>query len=105
MSIQSSGGVFTANVTRSFTRLKSVFATFLSHSKLAADTGSLTIKDWNYFYHPMASYAPGARYSPNDEMELQIQVGSMLMPEYPVKTTRGIHTAPEMSRHPQLNLA
>ena len=67
MSIQSSGGVFTANVTRSFTRLKSVFATFLSHSKLAADTGSLTIKDWNYFYHPMASYAPGARYSPNDD--------------------------------------
>ena len=92
MSIQSSGGVFTANVTRSFTRLKSVFATFLSHSKLAADTGSLTIKDWNYFYHPMASYAPGARYSPNDEMELQIQVGSKLMPEYPVKTTREAFT-------------
>ena len=89
LSLQSSGGTFSANVTRSFTRLKSVFATFYHNNRInsGGDLNSKFAKDWNYFYHPMAT-AEKSVYNPANEMELQIQVGSKLMPEYPVRSTK-----------------
>jgi hypothetical protein len=61
LSLQTSSGNFTANITRSFTRLKSVFATFMSSTKVPNVTYGQTRttwnndfgKDWNQFYHPM----------------------------------------------------
>jgi len=88
LSLQSSGGTFSANVTRSFTRLKSVFATFYNNNRVTyGDLDTKFGKDWNYFYHPMAT-ADSKAYDPANEMELQIQVGSKLMPEYPVRSTK-----------------
>ena len=98
LSLQTSSGNFSANITRSFTRLKSVFATFMQSSKCAntnqnpGDYSSDFRKDWNMFYHPMikqTSVSTGyVRYNPADELELQIQVGSKLFPEYPCKTVK-----------------
>ena len=42
-------------------------------------------REWNYFYHPLAL---STFWDPSQEMELQIQVGSKLFPEYACKTTR-----------------
>ena len=100
LSLQTSSGNFSANITRSFTRLKSVFATFMQSTKCPntnQNPGDNTIssdfrKDWNMFYHPMiqnsTSYAPYVEYTPQNELELQIQVGSKLFPEYPCKTVK-----------------
>ena len=87
----SSNNNFTANITRSFTRLKSVFSTFYRTDvdwKLHSDYN----KDWNTFYHPMLwDKADGGQYiayNPASELQLQIQVGSKLMPEYPCNSTK-----------------
>lgn len=88
LSLQTSSGNFTANITRSFTRLKSVFATFYQSTQLALGGahGADFRKDWNTFYHPLIQ--DGKQYNPQNELELQIQVGSKLFPEYPVKSIR-----------------
>jgi hypothetical protein len=100
LSIQNSGGNFTANITRSFTRLKSVFTTFMNSTKVPntttnpAGTGNYASDfrmDWNMFYHPMITQTNASGYvgyKPEQEMELQIQVGSKLFPEYPCKTVK-----------------
>ena len=86
LSLQTSGGVWTANITRSFTRLKSLFLTTYNNTKPLNPRvfyGSDLARDWNYFWHPMAT---DVSYNPANEMELQIQVGSKLFPEYPIRT-------------------
>jgi hypothetical protein len=88
LTIQASGGTFTTNVTRSFTRLKAVFVTAMNRALVTTTGGALNTdlaRDWNYMYHPLAQ---SAYWDPNQEMELQIQVGSKLFPEYACKTTR-----------------
>ena len=92
LSLQTSSGNFTANITRSFTRLKSVFATFyqstiVANTNLTAGTLSGDFrKEWNTFYHPLIQ--DGAKYNSSNELQLQIQVGSKLYPEYPIQTIR-----------------
>ena len=88
LSLQTSGGIWTANVTRSFTRLKSLFLTTYNNTLPRVQNQAYSsdmARDWNYFWHPMAT---DARYNPQNEMELQIQVGSKLFPEYPVRTIK-----------------
>ena len=69
---------FSANINRALTRLKSVFIT------LQGSEGAWN-KTSNDFFHPIAVKATDA-YSVNDEHQYQIQIGSKLIPEYPVKS-------------------
>ena len=78
------------NLSRAFSRLKSIFINFhIAAGPAAANVaGNLlfnpgTRKQWNYFYHPMAWETA---YNPDNELELQIQIGSKLFPEYPIKS-------------------
>jgi hypothetical protein len=71
------------NITRALTRLESVFITFDgTHTGNSAAWKYFT-KTTNNFIHPMNS---SATYDPTKEMEFQIQIGSKLFPEYPVKS-------------------
>ena len=74
------------NVSRALTRLKSVFVTFYLKS---LDGSSKNLKEWNTFYSPMKAYAtPGklSQYNSNGEFEYQLQVGSKLFPEFPIRS-------------------
>jgi hypothetical protein len=64
-------------VSRSLTRLKSVFLSLLA----TPDTRSAFTGVPNYFWHPM-----GEDYSYTKELQLQIQIGSKLYPEYPIRS-------------------
>jgi hypothetical protein len=64
-------------VSRSLTRLKSVFLSLLA----TPDTRVAFTGVPNYFWHPM-----GEDYSYNSELQLQIQIGSKLFPEYPIRS-------------------
>ena len=74
------------SITRSLSRLKSVF---LSLDKLKILTfGNVGRKIWNNFYSPMYYYAGGTQNAFNElgEFEAQIQIGSKLIPEYPIRS-------------------
>jgi hypothetical protein len=75
------------NVSRALTRLKSVFVTL--QKDLTGQRGHFVArKSWNDFFSPMsASNASGVlRHVPNGEFEFQLQIGSKLFPEYPVRS-------------------
>lgn len=69
---------FSAHISRSLTRLKSVCLTL-------HEADSAWYKECNNFYHPMGStqYGGEAYHFPS-EHQVWIQIGSMLIPEYPV---------------------
>ena len=73
------------NVSRALTRLKSAFVTFYLKS---LDDSSNISKEWNTFYSPMQYYANGKenQYDSNGEFEYQLQVGSKLFPDYPIRS-------------------
>ena len=76
------------NVTRALSRLKSVFVSLVRdvpNAELAANLGS---KEWNDFYSPMYDYAKGSnnQFNSNGEFEAQLQLGSKLYPEYPIRS-------------------
>ena len=81
---------YACNITRSLTRLKSVFVSFDGQGIDEAGApgilgfyGAELRKDWNDFYHPSGNYA----YQTQDkEMEFQIQIGSKMYPEYPIRS-------------------
>ena len=74
---------FNVNVNRSISRLKSIFLTFFK----AGQANANYYKETNLYYHPMYVQNAGATdYIYDREMELQIQIGSKLFPEYPVKS-------------------
>ena len=68
------------SLNRAITRLKSIFVTFFQ----STDTDA-THKEFNDFNHPMDN-ATGLKYDSDYEIEYQIQIGSKLFPEYPVKS-------------------
>ena len=72
------------NVTRALSRLKSVFITL---GKEVAPT-DLARKPWNTFYSPMLLYegATPPQFDKNGEFEAQLQLGSKLYPEYPIRS-------------------
>ena len=85
-----SGQVFSCNVTRSLTRLKSVFITFdgVSSGENPVDggiplTGTEARKSFNDFYHPSGDWT---EHFQDKDLEIQIQIGSKLYPEYPIKS-------------------
>ena len=88
---------FGVNVSRAVTRLKSIFMTFLG-----PNTSDAKIKEFNNLWHPMA-IGSGA-YEDFLELEMQVQIGSKLYPEYPIRSvseafsqlrkTVGIHQTP-----------
>ena len=81
------------NVSRALTRLKSVFVT------LQKDTSSTTLSNdrykyygrqqWNDFFSPMSADNRDrltVNHVANGEFEFQLQIGSKLFPEYPVRS-------------------
>ena len=94
------------NVMRALTRLKSIFINIdktRGNENVQADGGT-TYKTFNDFFHSMGALALNAQvYDPALEVECQIQMGSKLYPEYPMRSvsecfyqlrkTLGIHTS------------
>jgi len=100
---------------RAFTRLKTVYVTFFKQPKVwERDGDKLTelnielpgypLKECNFFYHPQWVYQPslflndanpdpaaaengGLTFQRNTEVEAQIQIGSKLIPELPVRSS------------------
>ena len=93
---------FTVNVARAVTRLKSIFVSMTGTAHASQNT---TLKEFNNFWHPMSasSGGPGV-YDDGKEVELHVQIGSKLYPEYPIRSasesfsqlrkTMGIHQSP-----------
>ena len=66
------------NVQRSFTRMKSVFVSLYKQDAVAHPAR----KEVNYFWHPMGATA----YDHSKELEFQMQIGSKLFSEYPLRS-------------------
>ena len=73
-------------ITRAVSRLKSVFVT-LDHA-IPSEEAYVARKSWNDFYSPMHPYAGGLHnaYNSAGEFEFQLQVGSKLFCEYPIRS-------------------
>ena len=67
------------NVNRSISRLKTIFLTFFK----AEQANAIYYTETNLYYHPM--YGQDL-YLHDRELELQVQIGSKLFPEYPMKS-------------------
>ena len=71
------------NVSRALTRLKSVFVTLHRTEEATA----ITRKFWNNFHSPMATDQTAAlKHNSDGEFEFQLQIGSKLFPEYPIRS-------------------
>ena len=86
------------NITRALSRLKSVFVTFdqiavspTTGKPVAHGVGAsschleLWKRSWNDFYHPVTN-SNKAAYDQNYEIEYQLQVGSKLLPDFPMRS-------------------
>jgi hypothetical protein len=76
-----SGQDVSVNVSRAITRLKSLFISFYK----TPGTATAIDKDWLNFVHPMDN-STGLAYNSGYELEYQVQIGSKLYPEYPVRS-------------------
>ena len=76
-----SGQNIAVNVTRAVSRLKAIFVTLESIPPTGTDAASLVRKDFNSFYHPMEG-----EYDFTQELEYQVQIGSKMIPDYPVRS-------------------
>ena len=77
------------NVSRALTRLKTVFVTLQKDYTVANNRNNLLgRKTWNEFYSPMSIYNADGTYSnvSEGEFEAQLQIGSKLFPEYPIRS-------------------
>ena len=81
------------NVSRAATRLKSIFVSFDKDIPNGTTERPWTYrltptrKSWNEFYSP-GSFNNHGNYKPqaSDEFEFQVQIGSKLFPEYPIRS-------------------
>ena len=71
------------NVTRSVSRLKSIFFNFDGNRPTLANGDRTTYynKEFNNFAHPMRG-----GFNFNNELQLSVQIGSKLFPEYPIRS-------------------
>ena len=69
------------NITRSLSRLKSVFITF--DKAVASEDAFVGRKSWNDFYSPMNEYG---NWTSDGEFEFQLQLGGKMYPEYPIRS-------------------
>ena len=83
---------FSCNVTRSLTRLKSIFLNFDGQGIGENNTpGALPLsggearKSFNDFYHPSGDWF---EIFQDKEIEIQVQIGSKQFPEYPIRSTQ-----------------
>ena len=92
---------FNINVSRAVTRLKSIFMSMEGAHGPTADRGTV-LKSFNNFWHPMKILS--GTYDSTKELDIQVQIGSKLYPEYPIRSTAeafsqlrktmGIHQSP-----------
>ena len=95
---------FTVNVARAVTRLKSVFLSMTGNVNAGVADQTASLKEFNNFWHPMSSETASGAYNVGKEVELHVQIGSKLFPEYPIRSvsetfsqlrkTMGIHQSP-----------
>jgi hypothetical protein len=77
-----SGDKVLLNVSRALTRLKSVFVTLQKDS-----TNGVNRKFWNNFFSPMQPDNKSTlTHNKDGEFEFQLQIGSKLFPEYPIRS-------------------
>ncbi len=82
-----SGPDIAVNVSRALTRIKSVFVTLQKDFTSIQRSRFFARKSWNDFFSPMSSVnTANFRHNPNREFEFQLQIGSKLFPEYPVRS-------------------
>ena len=82
------------NVSRALARLKSVFVSLeknysvVNGNEFEDRDANNSKKYWCDFFSPASDNNKGGKLSidPNDEFEFQLQVGSKLFPEYPVRS-------------------
>jgi len=76
------------NVSRALTRLKSVFVTLTKDLTAAPRNTYAGRKQWNDFFSPMSSNNTDGTLTntPDGEFEFQLQIGSKLFPEYPIRS-------------------
>ena len=99
---------FNVSVSRAVTRLKSIFLSMVGSPNT---NHTAFLKEFNNFWHPMStevittgSIAVPGGYKIGKEVELHVQIGSKLYPEYPIRSasetfsqlrkTMGIHQSP-----------
>jgi len=92
---------FNINVSRAVTRLKSIFMSMEGAHGPTAGRGTV-LKSFNNFWHPMKILS--GTYDSTKELDIQVQIGSKLYPEYPIRSTAeafsqlrktmGIHQSP-----------
>jgi len=86
---------YSCNITRSLTRLKSVFLNFNGQGIGESVPGALPgigaecRKDFNDFYHPSGDWLEQFQ---DKELEIQIQLGSKMFPEYPIRSCQEAFT-------------
>ena len=89
------GGDYAVNIARAFTRLKSVFVSFYGLApgvKTNTDlneSGAEMRKAFNDFYHP---HAHNEVIISDHEVEFQMQLGSKMFPEYPIRSAQEAFT-------------
>ena len=79
-----SGGQITVNISRAVSKLKTIFFSFYGGDPTNEDLKNLpafACKKKSNFYHPMLG-----NYDFKKELEYQIQIGSKMIPEYPVRS-------------------
>jgi hypothetical protein len=83
-----SGPDIAVNISRALTRLKSVFVTLQKDFTGTQRAKFVTRKSWNDFFSPMSASNAGGflRHNPKGEFEFQLQIGSKLFPEYPIRS-------------------
>ena len=76
------------NVSRALTRLKGVFVTLAKDYTVADRLTLLGRKPWNDFFSPMSpDNSDGSlTHDSRGEFEYQLQIGSKLFPEYPIRS-------------------
>ena len=79
---------FSINITRSLTRLKSVFVSLWKDYAAAPRTTIVGSKNWNDFFSPAAYETNGGvnTFNLDGEFEFHMQIGSKLYPEYPIRS-------------------
>ena len=76
------------NVSRALTRLKSVFVTLNKNMTSFNRNNYMGRKNWNDFFSPMWQSNDHGNYTHDSagEFEFQLQIGSKLFPEYPIRS-------------------
>lgn len=86
---------FSVNITRSCSRLKTVFVSFGGEYPTSTDdetTKYLIRKDWNAFYHPMLYEIEKSEFDKDEEVQIQLLVGNKTFPVFPIRSAAEAYT-------------